>query len=258
MLVGATELSAQDCHTLATMLAARRKPGAALSWVERGLALDKKHPHGSVAGHDLARLKRELLTKLGRGSEAIEAAWAEYCAHPSKYSYADLMKYVPKADRAAWHEKALEAAKGADLHSLVGLFLEVKEPERLAELVRRAKDSSLEDVSHYATEPAARKLEKTHPELAARLWCAQGMRVVKAKKSKHYGAALSNFVRTRRCFENAGHVADWQRVVEKVRSEHHRKTGFMSGFEEIVAGSGSGGKPSFLKRAKARWLAENG
>jgi hypothetical protein len=37
--------------------------------------------------------------------------------------------------------------------------------------------------------------------------------------------------------------------------KHHRKTGFMAGFEEIVAGSGPSEKPSFLERAKARWSA---
>ena len=119
--------------------------------------------------------------------------------------------------------------------------------------MRRSKNDALESVSHYATEPAAKKLEKTHPDVAARLWCAQGMRVVNAKKSKYYDAALSNFERARCCFEKAGLVADWQRIVEKVRSEHHRKTGFMLGFEEIVAGSGPTEKPSFLERAKRRW-----
>lgn len=123
----ATELTGQDCHALATILVSRRKPAEALSWVERGLLLDKKDPHGSMAGHDLAHLKRDLLTKLGRGNEALDAAWAEYRAHPSKYSY----------------------------------------------------------------------------------------------------DALSNFERARRCYEKAGLVADWQSVVSKVRSEHHRKMGFM-------------------------------
>lgn len=124
-------------------------------------------------------------------------------------------------------------------------------------MVRRSEDEALEHVSHHATEPAAKKLEKTHPDVAARLWCAQGLRVVNAKKSKYYGAALSNFERARCCFEKAGRTAEWQRVVEKVRSEHHRKTGLMAGFEEIVAGSGPSKKPSFLERAKERWACGN-
>jgi tetratricopeptide (TPR) repeat protein len=245
----------EDCHALATMLAARRKAEEALTWVERGIALAKQAPHGSMAGYDLSALKRALLAKLGRSSEALDVAWAEYREHPSKYSYDDLMKYVPKAEGAEWHEKAIETATGSDLHSLIELLLETKELKRLAELVRVSKDDALERVSHHATEPAAKTLEKTHPDVAARLWCAQGMRVVNAKKSKYYDAALSNFERARRCFEKAGRVADWQRIVEKVRSEHHRKTGFMPGFEAIIAGSGPTEKPSFLERAKTRWRA---
>jgi uncharacterized Zn finger protein len=208
-----------------------------------------------MARYDLAALKRALLTSLGRGNEALDAAWAEYRKHPSKYSYDDLMKYVPKTERGGWHEKAIAAAMGTDLHSLIELLLETKELERLAETVRRSTDEALAGVTHFATEPAAKKLEKAHPDVAARLWCAQGMRIVNAKKSKYYEAALSNFERARCCFEKAGLHADWQRIVEKVRTDHHRKTGFMSGFDEIVAGSGPTEKPSFLERAKTRWGA---
>jgi hypothetical protein len=116
--------------------------------------------------------------------------------------------------------------------------------------VRRSRNEALENVSHYATERAAKKLEKTHPDVAARLWCAQAMRVVNAKKSKYYGAALSNLERARRCFEMAGLPAAWQRVVEKVRSTHHRKTGFMASFEEIVAGLGPSDKPAVVPGAR--------
>lgn len=248
-----TGLTVQDCHALATMLVARRKPREALTWVEHGIELDKKAPHGSMASHDLARLKRDLLTKLGRGNEALDAAWGEYRNHPGKYSYDDLMKYVPKAERAVWHKKAIEAAQGAELHSLMELLLETKELERLAGLVQRSKDTSLEDVSHYATEPVAKKLEETHPDLAARLWRAQGMRIVKAGKSKYYDAALSNFERAKRCYEKARLTAAWETTVNQLRAEHHRKTGFMSGFEDLVAGSGPSDRPSFLERAKTRW-----
>ena len=248
-------LTPEDCHALAKMFAARRKAEEALSWVERGIALAKQAPQGSMVAYDLAALKRVLLVKLGRAKEALDAAWAEYREHPSTYSYNDLMKYVPKLERAAWHEKAIEAATGSDLHSLIELLLETKELERLAEIVRRSTDDALAGVTHYATEPAAKTLERSHPDLAARLWCAQGMRIVNAKKSKYYDAAVSNFERARRCFEKAGCLVDWQRVVEKVRSEHHRKTGFMSGFKHIVTGSGPNEKPSFLERAKKRWGA---
>jgi hypothetical protein len=79
------------------------------------------------------------------------------------------------------------------------------------------------------------------------------MRIVNAKKSKYYDAALANFERARRCFERAGLADEWQRIVLQVRLDHYRKVGFMAGFEELVAGSGPSPRPSFLQRAKARW-----
>ncbi len=251
-LCEATELTPADCLALAKMLQARRKPADALAWVERGLDLEKKGP-SSFADHELGKLKRDLLLKLGRGDAALDAAWGDFKAHPSKYSYADLMRYVPKADRAAWHKKAMDAARRADLHSLIELWLETKEIDRLIERLRKTRDEALEGISHYATEPVAKKLAKTHPDVAAKVYRALGMRILKAKKSKYYDAALSNLEDARRCYERAGLSNKWEGLVRKLRAEHHRKTGFMSGFEEVVAGGGPSVKPTFLERAKARW-----
>ena len=103
------------------------------------------------------------------------------------------------------------------------------------------------------TQPAAEKLAATHPDVAARLWRAQGLRILKAKKSEYYEAALSNLREAMRCYARAGLGQEWQRVVDEVRSEHRRKAGFMSEFEEMVPNADSGEKPSFLERAKGRW-----
>jgi hypothetical protein len=248
-----TGLTAKDCHAVAKLLVSKRKPKEALSWVERGFEADKQTPHGSMASHDLAGLKRDLLTKLGRGDEALDAVWSDYREHPSAYTYDDLMKCVPKAQRKEWHEKAIEAAMGADLRSTMDLFIKTKELDRLAELLRQTKDVNLEDLSHYATEPAAKKFEKTNPDLAARLWRAQALRIVNAKKSKYYDAALSNFERAKRCFERAGLEGEWSKTVRQVRADHHRKGSFMPGFERLVEGVGPSDEPSFLERAKALW-----
>ena len=235
------------------MLVAKRKPEEALSWVERGIEIAAKDPRSSSADHELQKLRRELLRRLGRGEEALESAWAEFRQAPSKYSYDDVMKFVPKQDRASWHAKAMEAAAGADLSSLMGLLVETRETGRLSELVTRSGDEELETVSHSALEPAARSLERAHPGEAARLWRAMGMRVLKAKKSKYYGAALRNFERAKRCYEKAGLGDDWENVVREVHTEHQRKTGFMPGFEDVVRGTRPSRESSFLERAKARW-----
>ena len=248
-------ITVQDCHTVAKLLVSKRKPNEALSWVERGIEKDKRAPHSSMAGYDLAKLKRDLLKKLGRDNEALDAAWSDYIIHPSRHSYDELMKYVPRAERATWHEKAIEAAQGGDLPSVMELFVKTKELGRLANLVRHATDDELEDLSHYTSEPVAKRLEEAAPDLAAQLWRAQGLRIVNAKKSKYYNAALSNFERAKRCFEQAGMEAEWDRTVDQVRADHHRKSGFMPGFERLVAGMGPSDEPSFLDRAKARWSA---
>ncbi len=130
---------------------------------------------------------------------------------------------------------------------------ETKEIERLAELVRVTADEALEEVSHYATEPAAKKLEKAYPELAARLWRAQGIRIVDAKKSKYYDVALSNFERARDCYVRAGLAGDWEETVRRVCAAHFRKSGFIGEFRELAAGAKRVERPSFLEDAKQRW-----
>ncbi len=253
VLAEQTGLTAKDCHAIATMLVARRKLDEAFAWVERGIGFDTTRARVDFVDHDLAGLRRVLLSKLGRGGEALESAWAVYRTRPSEYTYVDLMKFVPKTERAAWHEKAMNAIEGGDLRSVIELLLATKEMERLAERVRRSQDDVLQDLSHYVTEPAAKKLEKIHPDLAARLWRAQGMRIVDAKKSKYYEAALSNFEKSMRCFARAGLIDEWAETVNDIRSRHHRKSGFMSGFERLLSGWRPCHEPSFLERAKARW-----
>jgi tetratricopeptide (TPR) repeat protein len=249
-----TGLTAPDCHAIATILAARRKPEEALAWAERGIEIDTSTALGSMAGHELADLKRGLLRKLGREDEALESAWTGFCAHPSTYTYRDLLAFVPRHDRTAWHEKAIKAASArAGLSSLIDLLAETTETGRFADLVDRNSDGELEQVSHYVLEPAARILEKGHPGSAARLWRAMSMRILSAGKSRYYQAALANFERARRCYAKAGMEADWEQVVSQVRAEHHRKSGFMPDFNRVVTGSEPAQEPPFLERAKARW-----
>ncbi len=97
------------------------------------------------------------------------------------------------------------------------------------------------------------QLGKTHPDLAARLWCAQGMRLLVAGKSKYYDAAVANFEHAKQCFEMAGLSSNWTLIVNRVQTVHRRKLGFMSQFEELVVGRGPITRPSFLERARAKW-----
>lgn len=111
----------------------------------------------------------------------------------------------------------------------------------------------LENLSHYATEPVAVMLDKTHPELAARLWSAQALRIVDAGKSKYYDIAAGNLQRARRCWLRAGLAAEWEASVRQIRAGHFRKRSFIRAFERVANGEEAEEPPSFLERAKDRW-----
>ncbi len=101
-----TGLTPADCVAIAKLLVLR-KPADALAWVKRG----PRHGAGEAisvwSGLRSRNLHRELLMKLGRGDEALQAAWTDFRKHPSKFSYEDLMKFVPKAEHAEWHVRAM-------------------------------------------------------------------------------------------------------------------------------------------------------
>ncbi len=161
-----------------------RKLNDALAWVERGLGIGD--------GGRLGEMQRALPAKLGRGSEALDSAWAEFQKDPGEDTYHELFRYVPKAGRAAWHERAM------GLGSLIELWLGAKETMRLAERLDRASD---------------------------------------AGKSNYCYAALSNLEKAKDCYRNAGLDARWKVLVDEIRREHHRKFGFMPGFERIIRGT---------------------
>jgi hypothetical protein len=121
------------------------------------------------------------------------------------------------------------------------------------EVAPNARDAELEQLSHYSTEPSAKRLAKSHPDVAAKVYRALGMRILNAKKSKYYDAALGNFENAQRCYQRAGLVKKWNAVIAEVRASHPRKAGFMSDFERLVTGHGPSDEPSFLERARARW-----
>jgi hypothetical protein len=254
-LTAQTGLTQADCEAIATMFQAKRRPNDALTWVERGLAIEKRNDFGGGASYKLGEMRRALLVKLGRGGEAFDSAWTEFQAGPSKFTYAELFRYVPKAERATWHEKAMAAAEQGDLGSLIELWLSAKEIGRLAERLERASDTELENLSHYVTEPAAERLAKTHPGVAAKVFRALCMRIVDAGKSKYYYAALLNLEKAKNCYQSAGLDAQWQALAAEIRREHHRKSGFMPGLERIIRGTGPSQEPSFLDRARGRWAS---
>ena len=118
-IVARTGLTQADCATIAAVLQAKRKLNDALTWIERGIEMEKADSFQASTKCDLAGTRRVLLAKLGRGREALDSAWTEYQARPSTFTYQELLRFVPKAERRAWHEKAMDAAKNGNLASLI-------------------------------------------------------------------------------------------------------------------------------------------
>jgi hypothetical protein len=253
--IGLTE---SDCENIAAMLASKRRPADALTWVERGIAMGEPGSAGISAGDKLPEMRRVLLAKLGRGSEALASAWAEFQQDPNASAYEELLRYVPKAGRVSWHEKAMAAAEQGDLASLIELWISTKEIERLAEKLDRASDRELEGLSHYYTEPAADRLAKTHPAVAAKVYRALCVRILDAAKSKYYDAALAHLEEAKRCYQAAGLDLQWQALVAEIRRDHRRKSGFMPGFEAIVTGRRVRVEKSLLERARGQWAQKAG
>lgn len=249
-----TELTAADCDVLAAIHQRRQELEVALEWVERGLALAPGERAGPIAEHHLEKRHRELLVRLGRGEEALELAWAEFAARPNQFDYETLMGLVPEGERAAWHGKAMAAAENGQRSSVIELFVATGEVDRLARHVARLTDVQLEEISHFFNEPAAGLLAEPYPDLAARVYRALGLRVVNAKKSKYYQAALGSLAKARDCYLRAGQEQTWRELVEEIRRRHHRKSSFIPGFERVAAG-GAAQEPgsSFLERTRGRW-----
>ncbi|MBI4482445.1 MAG: hypothetical protein HY652_06090 [Acidobacteria bacterium] len=246
-------LTPKDCESIAEIFQKHRRPTDALIWVERGLDLEGKKMWPNQSTYRLPTMKRELLAKLGRQDDALQSAWRAFQEEPAPYSYEELMKYVPKAERAEWHRKAMAEAEKGRLDALMQLCVKTKEWTRLAERVLHAQPEHLEDISHYTTEPAADGLARSHPGAAAKLCGGLGLRILKAKKSKYYGAALGHFQNAKKLYEKAGLNEEWNDLVAKVRSDHRGKHSFMPGFERFVSGKHSGGELSFLEKARRHW-----
>ncbi len=116
---------------------ALRNPAAYREPAERSGLKAKDGLGGS--GHRAGRRVRLRLRGPG-GTRPVATRFAHEAGvkNPSNFSSDNLMKPVPEAERAEWRAKALDAARGGGLHSLLELFTEAKEAERRAQAMRIA------------------------------------------------------------------------------------------------------------------------
>jgi len=249
--------SPKDCENIAEILIAKKRPADALSWVEKGQALEDSRRWGNQGSYRLPSIRQKLLKRLGRSSEARELAWSAFRKHPSLYGYSDLMEYVPRKDRLAWREKALRHAEHTNLTGFLEIGVEQKAWGNLSRRIMAVSNEALEEVSHYVNEPVAKALERRHPLAAARIHCALAMRIVVAGKSKYYAYALEHFQQAKKLFQKNGQGESWLSLIARVRRDHSRKYSLMGGFEAIVAGQPTCRPRSFEQRMRTKWKKQS-
>ena len=242
-----------DCENIANLYKVKRQYQDALSWVEKGLKLEKKGRWGNLSSFGLTGLKQDLLNRLGRREDALDLAWTEFKMHPSNFSYENLMKFVGKKDVKHWHQKALGKAQNTSLSGFIDICVKTKEWDTLAEHVSSIDAELLENLSHYTTERAAKGLPRKHGLAAAKIYGALGLHIIKKGKSKYYQYALEHFRNACKLYEKAGEDQLWLDLVERVRRDHSRKYSFIGYFEEIVDRRPLKKPESFEKRALKRW-----
>ena len=248
-----TQTTPEDCENIANLYQVKRKYQDALSWVDKGLKLEKKGNWGNQSSIGLTELKQDLLNKLGHREDALDLAWAEFKKHPSNFSYDKLMKFVDKEDVKLWHQKALGKAQNTSLSGFIDICVKTKEWDTLAEHVSSIDSEPLEELSHYTTERAAKGLSKKHGLAAAKIYGALGLRILKKGKSNYYQYALEHFRHVCKLYEKAGRLQLWIDLVERVRRDHSRKYSFIGDFEEIVERRPLKKSDSFETRALKRW-----
>jgi hypothetical protein len=132
--------------------------------------------------------------------------------------------------------------------------VKTRETARLAALVGQVGQEALVGLSHVTSGPAAKRLAKSHPLLAARIHVTMALRILGAKKSRYYDVAIENLRSARRMMLAGGRGEEWAAVAGEIREQHRRKSGFIAGFGRVDAGR-STREPSFLERARTRWGA---
>jgi hypothetical protein len=248
-------VGAEECNAMAEMLAGRGDLAGALTWVERGLAGDEDGARDAASEFDLRERRRDLLVRLDRRDEAIEIAWSEFETHPGSHTYEVLMDLLPEAARSEWHERAVRVGEKARLGTAAELFVKTNEQMRLGRRIDEATDAEIAKLPYYIAEDAAAALAGSYPGQAARLYRSLAFPILQERKSRLYPKALRCLEGARDCYVRDGQADVWEALVGEIRHAHRRKTGFLAGFERVVAGVSSVERaPSLIERARKRWI----
>lgn len=213
-----------DCQTVAEIKAEEGELEAALEWTQRGIRLDASSGRSSFARDKLDHLRLQLLQDLERCEEAVEEAWKSFRRSSNASQYKTLLDVVPVEERDSWRERALDTMLAGGMSwAYLRICSDEGDVDRLASFVAEHSREKLQQINHKVAEPVAKALEDEQPALAAKVYAAQGLRIVDAGKSKYYDEAVDYFSGARRLWMAVGNEEAWEQFIERVDDEHSRK-----------------------------------
>ena len=184
---------------------------------------------------DIARLKVDILDRLGRIEDAQAVRWSIFAASLSSDILAEYLGRLPEVAAGEARQRAIAAARGhRDLHRALQLLADLA-PDVAAELVQR-RLGEIQGQVYFALRPVADRLAETHPVAAILLYRKMADTVLRRAQSLQYDHAVRDLVAAERLVPN---VKDWlghlsqEAYRRRVASEHRQKRVFWMRMERV-------------------------
>jgi hypothetical protein len=182
---------------------------------------------------NIARLKVDILDRLGRTEDAQAARWSIFASSLSSDILAEYLGRLPEAATAEAFQRAVAAARGyRDVHRALP-FLADLAPDIAAELVRHRLDEIQGEV-YFVLRPVAERLAETDPLAAILLYREMADTVLRRGQSLQYDYAVQDLIAAERLVPN---VEDWlchlpqEAYRRRVATEHRQKRAFWQRME---------------------------
>ena len=247
------ETSPRDCENIANIFKEKRNYDAALQWIEKGITQGQQRDWRNQYSYALEGMKIEVLAKVGRKQESMRLMWQRFQDNPCDIYYNELMKYVPSGQKAHWRNKAIKAACGSTLDDgILRLLSDLNEFEKLAQLIVKSDETTMENLFYYDALNVAEKLEEKHKKAAAKLYLALTMNIVKAGRSKAYKYALKYCEKLKILYEETKQQRHWEKLLDYLQGQHSRKYSLMDGLEKVIEGTPVQERNTLQKRVNQR------
>ena len=211
---------------IAERLVAAGRLEEALHWAERTdvPALERGN---------IARLKVDILDRLGRTEDAQAVRWSIFETSLSPDILAEYLDRVPEVAAGEARQMAIAAARGhPDVHRALPLLADLA-PDIAAELVHR-RLGEIQGEVYFVLRPVADRLAETNPVAAILLYREMADAVLRHGQSLQYDHVVRDLVAAEKLAPNVddwlGHLSQ-EAYRRRVATEHRQKRAFWQRME---------------------------